>query len=127
MFSEELPPLLVVGGRRAGLIMKILREELGGHVENGVESVSVKPLATPAVLVWIATSVVATPSKDLLHALITHTPRPAVELLYELIDVGDGYRKNKPLIPPKKLRITSKILIKILELLGYPVKEVKGI
>lgn len=123
MFSEELPPLLVVGGKRAGLIMNILREELGSYIEDGVEKISVKPLATPAVLVWIATSIASTPSRDLLHALITRTPRPLVELLFELIDIGNGYRKSRPLIPPKKLYITSRILIRILELLGYPVME----
>jgi len=126
LFSEELPPLLVVGGKNAHLIAKILREELGSYVDGGTEVISIKPLTAPAVLVWIAASSAGTPSRDLLRALIARTPKPLVDLIFELIDVSDGFRKDKPLIEPRKLRRASKILIKVLDLLGYPVKEAKS-
>jgi len=121
LFSPDLPPLLAIGGKRAGLIMSVLREELGSYVENRVETVTVKPLNAPAVLVWIAVSVKANPSRELLHALTARTPKPAVDFLFELIDTRTGYGRSRPLIPPKKLYRASKILIQMLELLGYTI------
>jgi hypothetical protein len=121
MFSDKLPPLFVVGGTKSSLLMKILREEFGSFNEDYIESINLKPLTIPGILVWIVASISTAPSKDLLHALIGYTPRATVELIFGLIDASNGYKKNRPLIPSRKLRTASKIIVQILKLLDYPV------
>ena len=121
MFSDKLPPLFTIGGAKSSSLMKILREEFGSSSENGIECISIRPLTAPGVLVWIVASVSTTPSKDLLHALVEYTPRAPIELIFELIDASNGYKKNRPLILSRKLRTASKIIVQILKLLNYPV------
>ena len=125
MFSTELPPLLAVGGTKARLMMDVLRGEFGSYTEDGAEVVDLKPLVAPATLVWIVASIVSKPSKALLHALINYTPRSALDLIFELIDVDGEYSKNKPLIPPKKLYAASKAILGILKLNNHPVEVIK--
>jgi len=125
MFSTELPPLLALGGTKAKAIMGTLRSEFGGSVEGGTEVVQIKPFASPAVLVWIVASVASRPSRSLLRALMSYTPRSAIDLIFELVDTGNGYSKSKPLIGYNKLFVASKIVVKILKLHNYPVEDEK--
>ena len=122
VFSDRLPPLLVVNPPRAELLMGLLREELGSFVEDGVEYINVKPLQTPAVLVWIVASITATPTRELFQALKAYTPRSPIDLVFELADLEDGYKRGRPLIPPRRLREASKTVVRILKLHGYPVE-----
>ena len=122
MFSTELPPLIAVGGTKAGLMMNILREEFGSYAEGDAEVIDLKPFVAPATLVWIVASIASKPSKALLHALINYTPRSALDLIFELIDVNSKYVKGKPLIPPKKLYIVSKTILVILKLNNHPIE-----
>lgn len=121
MFSTELPPLFIVGGAKANLLVNILRSESGSIGENGTEIVNIKPFHAPAVLVWIVASISSKPSKDLLYALMSYTPRSAVDLVFESIDIHNGYG-SKPLIPYRKLYMASKIILRILKLHNYPVE-----
>ncbi len=120
--SEELPPLLVVNGFRSSFLMGILREEFGSISEGYVEIISLKPMIAPGVLVWIVASLTAKPSKDLLRALTAYTPRAAIELVFELIEISNGYKKSRPLIRPGKLRAASKVIAQMLKLLNYPIE-----
>jgi len=121
LYSRELPPFISVGGAKASSIMKILSNKFGSYLDNGVEIAKIAPIHVPAVLVWIAASIASKPSSHLLQALIDSTPRSAVDLLFELTDAHTGYRKNKPLIPYRKLHQASRIVLKILKLHKYPV------
>jgi len=122
LYSRELPPLIAIGGTRAAVMMKILSDRFGGSIDNGVEIVRIVPLYAPAVLVWIVASIASKPSPDLLQALVNNTPRSTVDLIFELLDAKDGYRKNKPLIPFRKLYRASRIIVGILKLQNYPVE-----
>jgi len=121
MFSKELPPLIAIKGEKALAIMKILSNRFGSIVDNGVETIRIAPLYTPAILVWIVASISSKPSPNLLNMLINNTPRSAVDLILELMDTQNGYKKNRPMIPYKKLYSASRIVLKLLKLHNYPI------
>jgi len=122
MFSKELPPIVVIKGYKAEFIMKILSSKFESTVNNYVETISIKPFYVFNVLAWIIASISSKPSADLLQALINYTPKSVVELIFELIDTYNGYKKNKPLIPYRKLYTASRIILKILKLHNYLVE-----
>jgi len=122
LHSRELPPLLAVGGRRAEALLKLLRAEFGGTLDGKEEVIHVSPLHAFQVLVWLTLSMSAEPSPELLRALLERTPGSAIQLVLELVDAGNGYKRGKPLIPYQKARVASAILIKIFEMYNYPVR-----
>ncbi|MEM1925141.1 MAG: hypothetical protein QXH44_08735 [Pyrobaculum sp.] len=120
MFSNELPPLLAIGGARAKALFSILSKVFGASRNNGIEEILVKPFYVLAVLTWIVASLSTAPSEELLKELIrTGVPKSTVELIFEQLDAKNGYRKNGPLISRRKLQSLSSILAKILKLHRY--------
>ncbi|MEM0050265.1 MAG: hypothetical protein QXW39_07025 [Candidatus Bathyarchaeia archaeon] len=120
MFSNELPPLLAIGGTRAKALFSILSKVFGASRNNGIEEILVKPFYVLAVLTWIVASLSTAPSEELLKELIrTGVPKSTVELIFEQLDAKNGYRKNGPLISGRKLQSLSSILAKILKLHRY--------
>ena len=121
LFSDELPPLIEIGGARAQKIAKILRDRFGSYRANGAEVIRIDPFRVLQVLVWAAASVAVEPSDDLLEALLARTPRSALNLLFELEEPGRSYTGGGPMIRYRKLRRAAKIIVDILRLEGYPV------
>ncbi|MEM4677405.1 MAG: hypothetical protein QXY55_05910 [Candidatus Korarchaeota archaeon] len=120
MFSNELPPLLAIGGARARALFSILSKVFGANLNNGEEEILLKSFYVLAVLTWIVASLSTTPSEELLKELIrTGVPKSTVELIFEQLDARNGYRKNGPLVSGRKLQSLSSILAKILKLHGY--------
>jgi len=112
MFSNELPPLLAIGGARAKALFSILSKVFGASRNNGIEEILVKPFYVLAVLTWIVASLSTAPSEQLLKELIrTGVPKSTVELIFEQLDAKNGYRKNGSLIPAKKLLAVSKVIV----------------
>lgn len=118
LFSDQLPPLLVVRGERGKALFGILSEVYGCTCENGVKMLALKPLQAPAALTWLVASLSTGPSRELLEALMRSTPASALQLILELVDAGGAYGRDGPLIPGRKLRRASKIVVSILRLHG---------
>lgn len=122
LFSDQLPPLLVVRGKRGRALFSVLSDLYGCTSENGVKLLVLKPLQAPAALTWVVASLSTDPSKELLEALMRSTPRSALQLILELASEGSAYRMNRPLIPGRKLLAASKVVVGILRLHGILVR-----
>ncbi len=123
--SEELPPLFVVKSPRTKQMMRVLRNTFrSSYDKSGTEIIVVDPFSAPGTMVWIVASITAKPAKELLDALLSYTPRSAIESIYELIETDpESYRAGKPLIKPEKLRNISKTLTQILKQHNFPIEE----
>ena len=123
VFSERLPPLIVLRNSFTDKIARILLEKYGYHEDNETKIIRIPSFESPAVLVWLFTCITAKPTKELLNALLNYTPRSALDLVFEVIDTRHGYKRGRPLIPPRYARAASKIVSRILALHGYPVEK----
>jgi len=121
MFDKELPPILDIGGARAQKIAGILRERFDSYRVDGAEAIRIDPFRVLPVLVWVVASVAVEPSTDLLEALLTKTPKSAVNLIFESEEPGRAYINGGPMIRYWKLRRVAKIIVDILRFEGYPV------